>query len=197
MSNEDIVRELDSGSLVIEGLESRDQIQAGSVDLRLGEVFKFWKNDISTNEPVDPRKIDMSAFFDEVKINKGDYVTIKSGEKVKAMTMEYINLPNNIQAYIDGKSSWGRLDFVVHQTAGVIDAGFRGFVVLELENNSPIDMKIRVGDLICQMKFQYMKTPTTKPYQGRYQDQKDLMVSNLHKGEYVKKEGNDNEKEDV
>ena len=182
LSNEDITREIRSGNLVIKPFDEK-LVQAGSVDLRLGNRFKFWKSELHDGTPINPRETDMNQYFKEKVFD--DYFIIKSGQVAKAITEEWIELPNNIQAYIDGKSSWGRLDLIVHQTAGVIDAGFKGFVVLEIENKSPINFKIKVGESICQIKFIYLKTPTTKPYKGRYQYQKEILTSALKKNKNI------------
>lgn len=181
LGREDIKRELASGNLVVKPI-SEKQIQPGSIDLRMGNKFKFWKVG-HLSESVDPRKEDMSQYFQEKEIN--DYVIIRSGEKVKGISKEWLELPANIQAYVDGKSSWGRIDLLVHQIAGVIDAGFKGHIVLWIENKSPLDMKINVGELICQIKFHYLRTKCEKVYDGRYQNQKDILDASLYKGEYV------------
>ena len=42
------------------------------------------------------------------------------------MTLEYVELPDDLVGRLDGKSSLGRLGLVVHSTAGFVDPGWQG-----------------------------------------------------------------------
>ena len=49
-------------------------------------------------------------------------------------TLERVELPDDIVARIEGKSSIGRLGLIVHATAGFVDPGFKGSLTLEITN---------------------------------------------------------------
>ncbi len=57
---------------------------------------------------------------------------------VLAQTLESLQLPNNLLARIEGRSSLGRLGIVVHSTASVFEPGWRGKVVMEMGNSGKI-----------------------------------------------------------
>ena len=78
--------------------------------------------------------------------------------------LERIALPDDIVATLDGKSSLGRLGLVVHQTAGVIDAGFDGHITLELANMANLPITVYPGMRIAQLSFMTLTTPADHPY---------------------------------
>ena len=80
------------------------------------------------------------------------------------MVAERIALPDDIVATLDGKSSLGRLGLVVHQTAGVIDAGFDGHITLELANMANLPITVYPGMRIAQISFMTLTTPAERPY---------------------------------
>ena len=77
-----------------------------------------------------------------------------------------IRIPNNMAAYVEGRSRIGRLGLQV-QNAGFIDAGFEGQITLELENQSPFPIVLQVGVRICQIVFVQMLETAEQPYAGR------------------------------
>lgn len=79
-------------------------------------------------------------------------------------TLETVTIPSHLVAKVEGKSSWGRMFLQVHSTAGHIDPGFSGQVVLELKNLGPYDLKIDAGTPICQLVFHEVRLPVLRPY---------------------------------
>jgi dCTP deaminase len=53
---------------------------------------------------------------------------------------------------------------VVHQTAGVIDAGFDGHITLELANMANLPITVYPGMRIAQLSFLTLSTPADHPY---------------------------------
>lgn len=102
----------------------------------------------------------------------GDYevekaVWLEPGQFLLGATFEYISLPNDIVARLEGKSTLGRQGLIVHATAGYIDPGFRGFITLELSTYSPIHL--RVFEPVAQLSFHRLSSPSSG-YKGKYQD---------------------------
>ena len=87
---------------------------------------------------------------------------------------------------IEGKSSLGRLGLLIHTTAGFVDAGWDGYLTLELSNvaNLPITLYPRMK--IGQISFIQMTTSADVPYGAaslgsKYKGQRGPTPSRYHK----------------
>ncbi|HOI60287.1 MAG TPA: dCTP deaminase [Candidatus Pacearchaeota archaeon] len=139
------------------------QLGSASLDLRLGNEFKVFEHTRrSFIDTRDPESYNGTTRLIELKDNEP--FVFHPQEFVLGITLEEIFLPNDIAARIDGRSSLGRLGIVIHSTAGHIDPGFKGKIVLEMENIGMIPVLLYPGTRICQLVFQELKTPTSKPY---------------------------------
>ena len=96
-------------------------VQPNSVDIRLGNHFVWYKG---SSRVIDPYNQD--SVSSDVEETHADTFILNPGQFVLAETLECIELPDNIVATIEGKSSIARLGVTLHQTGGWIDAGFRG-----------------------------------------------------------------------
>lgn len=97
-----------------------------------------------------------------------------------ALTKQKVSIPNELLANVEGRSSWGRLGLAVHITAGFIDPGFKGQIVLELHNCSNEHVHIPEDAAICQLSFTELTSPCSKPYSSKehsYQNQKSIIES--------------------
>lgn len=96
---------------------------------------------------------------------------------------EKIKVPNNLCAEVDGKSSIGRLGVKIHITAGFLDPGFEGSLVLEVETIYPI--KIYPDMRICQIKYSTLKGDVLVQYGARkdskYMNQEGVVESLMYK----------------
>ena len=86
-----------------------------------------------------------------------------------AVTVERFDMPHNLQAEIKDKSSWARNFASVYNT--VMDPGFRGWLTIEVTNNTDYTLVFEEGDPICKLVFYWLDEPTEMPYAGKYQDQ--------------------------
>lgn len=102
-----------------------------------------------------------------------------------ATTMEYIRLPHNLTAFVEGRSSIGRIGLFI-QNAGWVDPGFEGQITLELYNANSLPIRLEAGRRICQLVFCRMDQPAAAPYQGKYQGQKNATGSQVFKDIEVK-----------
>jgi dCTP deaminase len=80
------------------------------------------------------------------------------------VTLERVELPNNLVGRLDGKSSLGRLGLIVHSTAGFVDPGFNGRLTLELTNLTNLPILLYPGMPVSQISFSHLSTPADKPY---------------------------------
>ncbi|MFA5754861.1 MAG: dCTP deaminase [Candidatus Paceibacterota bacterium] len=140
-----------------------DQLGSASLDLRLGDEFAIFEH---TKKPfIDTRDPEsFNGMTRTVKITDAEPFVFHPGEFVLGVTMEEVFLPDDIAARIDGRSSLGRLGIVIHSTAGHIDPGFKGKIVLEMENIGMIPVLLYSKTRICQLVFETLTSPTTNPY---------------------------------
>ena len=136
-------------------------VQPASVDLRLGDSFRVFHNyrvtSIDLREP--PRNL-----TEEVRVADGEPFVIHPGEFALGRTMEWVELPEDIVARIEGKSSLGRLGLIVHATAGFCDPGWKGTLTLELNNLTRVPIKLYAGLAIAQLSFMTLDAPALRPY---------------------------------
>lgn len=135
-----------------------------------------------------PRDRDFQPASLEVHLDAGSMAgwILEPGEFALGVTVEWIRLNSTIAAQLTGKSSLGRLGLLVHATAGWIDPGFQGNLVLELKNLGHRDIYLAAGQPIGQLVFQYLDRAAARPYGhpelgSHYQDQRGIVHSYLEK----------------
>ncbi len=151
-----------SGELGVSPL-GEAQIQPASVDIRLGSSFSVIEGGSSPilkmDAPTRYRNIDADTFL------------LLPAQFVLVTTMEYFRLPDNITAFVEGRSSVGRLGLFI-QNAGWVDPGFEGEITLELYNASNSAIELCAGRRIGQLVFAKLDTNAKTPYRGKYQGQR-------------------------
>jgi dCTP deaminase len=80
---------------------------------------------------------------------------------VLGITLEWLRLPNNLSAFVIGKSSWGRRGLIIATATGV-HPGFKGCLCLELSNVGEMPIGIKPGIEICQIFIQEVKKTDSK-----------------------------------
>ncbi|MCI9136349.1 MAG: dCTP deaminase [Lachnospiraceae bacterium] len=162
LSDGEICQFMREGVLNIEPLE-QSQIQPASVDIRLGNTFCI----------IDDTSNGIIRLNEEIKyktITTEKYLLLP-GQFVLATTMEYILLPDNLTAFVEGRSSLGRLGLFI-QNAGWVDPGFEGEITLELFNANRCAIELQSGHRIGQLVLAKMEHSALHPYSGKYQGQK-------------------------
>lgn len=151
---------------------NEESIQPASVDCRLGTHYLLVENH-------DMQMISMSK---EIKYREveAERITIPPHSFLLATTMEYIKLPDNLVAFVEGRSSIGRMGLFI-QNAGWVDPGFEGNITLELYNANSLPIELEAGRRICQLVICNMDAPALKPYAGKYQGQKKSVGSRVFK----------------
>lgn len=99
----------------------------------------------------------------EIDISDDDYI-LKPNEFLLGSTLEQVAVPMDLVAHIDGKSSLGRLGVFVHVSSGFVDSGFMGNLTLEIYNCSNQNFRLKFGESICQIIFETLTSPVTRPY---------------------------------
>lgn len=161
LSDKTILKMLDEKSLVINPV-TKEQIQPASVDIRLGNTF-------SVVDDTPSNIITLESQINYKTITTDTYL-IMPGEFVLATTMEYFELPDNLTAFVEGRSSLGRMGLFI-QNAGWVDPGFKGEITLELYNANRCAIELKAGRRVGQLVFAEMDSPAINPYNGKYQGQ--------------------------
>ena len=114
LSDRDIRRRLESGDLAITPLDDPElQIQPASVDLRLGREFlEFERTNIPCIHPESEAEIE--EYVSETVVDEGGEFILHPGDFVLGTTKERVEIPDDLLAHVEGRSSLGRLAIVVH-----------------------------------------------------------------------------------
>jgi dCTP deaminase len=183
LSDTDILARLREGDLVIDPLADVDQqVQPASVDLRLGSEFlEFQRTNIPCIHPT--REGEVSEYIAETVVDDGDEFILHPGDFVLGTTRERVEIPHDLVANVEGRSSLGRLAVVVHATAGFVDPGYRGQVTLELSNLGTAPVALTPGMRVSQLVFTELSSPADRPYGtdrgSKYQDQQGPQASRI------------------
>ncbi|MFJ7932250.1 dCTP deaminase [Peribacillus sp. NPDC096448] len=168
-SSKTILKKIKEQELIIEPL-TPSQLQPASIDLRIGNHF------LTIDEYSTPFiSLDKPATYKEIY---KDHIIIPPQSFVLGTTMEVIKLPNNMTAFIEGRSSIGRLGLFI-QNAGWVDPGFEGHITLELYNANCVPIELKAGRRICQLVLATLDQETT-PYIGKYYGQNKATESQVY-----------------
>lgn len=163
LSDKTIKEYLKEGKIVIDPLKNEQQIQPSSVDMRLGDEFKVFK--VIRKPYIDPKdEEDIAEYMESSTVPEGEAFIIHPNEFALATTQEYVKVPDDLVARVEGRSSMGRLGVTMHVTAGYVDPGFEGRITLEISNIGAMPVALYPGQRVCQLVFETMTTPAELPY---------------------------------
>ncbi|MEK9657014.1 MAG: dCTP deaminase [bacterium] len=149
-----------------------DHVQPASIDCCLGDHYLMMDeqahDEITFSQPISYKEV------------ISDAVLIQPKSFLLATTREYIKIPNGLSAFVEGRSSVGRMGLFI-QNAGWVDTGFEGRITLELFNASDLPIRLESGRRICQLVFCKMDQAAQRPYQGKYLKQTQSVGSLLYK----------------
>ncbi|HEX8846978.1 MAG TPA: dCTP deaminase [Pyrinomonadaceae bacterium] len=149
-----------------------DAINGASLDVHLGNWFAYARRTrlrglkISDKEEMELlRSIGRSEAF----IPSDKTFLLHPGDLALGITQEFIALPQDVMAFVEGRSGLGRLGLFV-ATATQVAPGFHGVIVLELANAGTVPLELQPGFAIAQLIFQVMTDPVPENmlYRGKY-----------------------------
>jgi len=164
LSGKKIKQAIDIGAISCYPKPMEMQYQPHSIDLRLGGYL----SEVVPNSPdgyIDTHK---PGAVKPVKM-VGDGYILMPGTLYLGHTLEAVG-SKGYAGVLHGRSTAGRHGIMVHVTAGFIDAGWSGQIVLELVNVTPYPIKIYPGDRICQVEFDKIEGEV-ELYSSDYQGQ--------------------------
>lgn len=173
LSDRTLERMLAEGTLKIDPLDE-SSIQPASIDCRLGDHFLL----------VDENRMGVITMRDEIRYRtlEASEITLPPHSFVLATTREYVELPDDLTAFVEGRSSIGRMGLFI-QNAGWVDPGFRGRITLELYNANSLPIQLEAGRRVCQLVFCRMDAAARRPYAGKYQGQSTTAGSRVFRDE--------------
>ncbi|HEX6474146.1 MAG TPA: dCTP deaminase [Candidatus Limnocylindria bacterium] len=182
LSDGDIRAELSAGRIVIDPYVP-EAVQPSSVDLHLDNRFRVFRN--SRYPYIDVRE-EQPELTELVEVHDDEPFILHPGEFVLGSTLERVELPNDLVARLEGKSSLGRLGLLIHSTAGYVDPGWEGNLTLELSNVANLPITLYDGMKIGQISFQRLSSPVEMAYGdarlgSRYRGQRDPTASLYHR----------------
>jgi dCTP deaminase len=192
MSDRDIRASIEAGQIGLEPLDM-SLLQPSSFDVRIDRFFRLFDNHkYAYIDPAEPQE-ELTRF---IEVAADEPFILHPGEFVLGSTYEFVKLPDNIAARLEGKSSLGRLGLVTHSTAGFVDPGFNGHVTLELSNMATLPIKLWPGMKIGQLCFFQLSSPSETPYGSakylnRYQGQRGPTASRSYMNFYRTDVGNE------
>lgn len=191
MSDRDIRASIESGQIGLEPLEM-GLLQPSSIDVRLDRFFRLFDN--HKYAFIDPAE-QQDELTRLIEVDPSEPFILHPGEFVLGSTYEFVTLPDDVAARLEGKSSLGRLGLLTHSTAGFVDPGFKGHVTLELSNVATLPIKLWPGMKIGQLCFFKLTSPSEHPYgsekySSRYQGQRGPTASRSYKNFYRTDVGN-------
>lgn len=164
LTRNDILEYIKKGELKIVPSLDSFQLQAHSVDLRLGFTFlvpKSWQVTKNGREQLhmDYYASERPEYFDVVELEKGQFFDLLPGEHILVSSLESIKLPSDLMAVMYPRSSINRKGISVDQT-GIVDCGYEGQLVIPIRNNtSSQTVRLYPGERFCQLVFQKLTGP--------------------------------------
>lgn len=146
--------------LTVEPIDYDSQIQPSSIDLCLGRVVKQFEPEVTYITPDMP----VDGAMNERNVDEGDVIPVHPEDFLLIPTEEWVKIPDDLQGQVTGRSSIGRLGIEVHSTAGLIDPGFEGQIVLEVSNNANTTIELRPGMRIAQLVLHDTTSEAVVPY---------------------------------
>ena len=159
---------------IIEGENLEQLINPASLNIRLGDTFL---------SPCGGQAIILgeSVEYDRCKVGENTpkpWFVLYPKDFVLGTTLERLNLPDNISAFVQGRSSIGRIGLTI-QNAGFVDPGFHGHITLELINDSPNPIFLKPGYPVGQLVF-FETSEVEHPYDGKYNGQVEATGSRMY-----------------
>lgn len=187
LADRDIHAAIERGEIVIRPFDPSD-VQPASVDLHLDRKFRVFRNNRYPYIDLRQPQPDLTELLE---VRDDEPFILHPGEFVLGQTLEWVEIPDDLLAHLDGKSSLGRVGLLIHSTAGYVDPGWKGTLTLELSNVANLPIALYFGMKIGQISFVRMTGPVEHPYGSpelgsKYQGQSEPTASAFHR-DFVKR----------
>lgn len=178
----DQVRTVENGGVEVRSI-SYGTSSAG-YDLRLSpDSCQIFDAGQSYTGEIDPKAFDVGGHLMELEYRaglQGDYFRIPAHGYALAVTMEEITMPQDHIGIVIGKSTYARSGLFVNTTP--LEPAWRGRLVLELANLTPLPIRIYAGEGIAQLLMLACDQRPAVTYadrSGKYQDQRGIVTAKV------------------
>ncbi|MFH1450667.1 MAG: dCTP deaminase [archaeon] len=155
LSGEEIKRMVKENA-ILENFEDKN-IGGAGVDLRVGRYYRIKSG---AKLGVSERELPKIEEIPE------DWVEVRPGEYILVETMESVNMPVDLAAWMRHRSTLQRSG--VGLLTALIDPGYKGTLTFGLKNFGGHAFKLQRGARVAQIVFSRM-TGVGEEYNGRYQ----------------------------
>ena len=182
LSQPDIRKAVEKREIAFSPALEEKQWGEASIDLRLG--FQFTKlrevHGITVSIADGLKSVGQLGFWDTKELKERDELgnqesyDLRPREFVLALTYESIQVPKNLIARVEGRSTYARMGLSMHQTAPWIQPGWSGPIVLEIANHGTLTIRLTpMVDRPCQLTFFKLTSslPDALVYGARATDQ--------------------------
>lgn len=130
------------------------------------------------NKIVDPKNF-LGMFLEDQETTEdvsGRYFILPAFSYSLGVSVEEFKMPNNVTAICLGKSTYARCGILINVTP--LEAGWRGFLTIEISNISSSSVKIYLDEGIAQLLFLKGNLPecSYNDRNGKYQNQAQKVV---------------------
>lgn len=172
LTKSEILRLMKEGKIGVKPALDEFQLQAHSIDLRLGFTFlipKSWHITKAGREALhmDYYAKDRPEYFDIIELEQGQFFDLLPNEHVLVSSLETLIIPDDLMAVMYPRSSTNRKGISVDLT-GIVDSGYEGQLVIPIKNNTNSQtVRLYPGERFCQIVFEKLLT-SSSPRQSRY-----------------------------
>jgi len=131
---------------------------------------------------IDPKNFDVEALVEAPArgTSAETYFLIPPNSYALGHSVEYFQMPEDVLGICMGKSTYARSGLIVNTTP--LEPGWKGRLVLELANSTPLPLRVYANEGIAQvMFFQSGSRPLTTygDRSGKYQGQQGLVTARV------------------
>lgn len=173
LTDKEIREKIKEGSLAFDPPLDKFQLQAHSIDLRIGFTFivpKTWTMVAEGRVALKLNYGENKKFFDVVELEPGQYFEILPGEFVGIASLERVKIPSGVMGVLYPRSSMNRRGLSV-DLSGIVDAGFEGNLLVPVRNNTASQViQIYPGERFCQIVLEDLSSPVLRESRYHHKD---------------------------
>jgi len=154
LNHQQIIAACQKGDILISPFDE-EQTEAATYDLRVGEK----------GATTSTKKL--------VNIKESGFLLLQPGDFGVLTVLEELRLGPQYAARFGLRSKYARKGLIA-TTGPQIDPGYHGRLIIGITNLTPKPVSLQFKDDLVSVEFHRLEEPTTKPYDGPYQDKLDL-----------------------
>ena len=146
-------------------------------DIRLSpnefRIFRHIPGTVVDPKNFNPNNLEGTELYTD---ETGSYFILPAHSYGLGVALERLEIPDNVTVICIGKSTYARCGLIANITPA--EAGWRGFLTLELSNSSSADCKIYANEGIVQLIFLEGENCSVsyEERKGKYQEQPDRVT---------------------